>query len=463
MNKVSAIGYLIPKTSFEYLFFILPLVLFLIGYSYRSKLGILWEQKFKNIGLKSRVLGIISSQEIIEATTPSQQKFIYSLPGMFLIIGLLGTFWGLGLGMVKMDAAINSSGEDMMYNLKSSLADLSVQFKSSIWGILFNLLTKVFFGNIPQMHHAYILLKLDKLADEKERLENAHKAGLLEKLSNNNAHLQEVITNGSLSVQQIKELNSKYQSTVDAINNFKEENSEITLKLKIAAEEFTEGAKSMNTSIESYKDEMSIAFGKIGRIISDIKGFIEASRSAIDTSVQALKDEIKLSLSDFSTSISGTLGQVSQSLMIATGSIERAIEDSMKMVGETSKTSSESIEIATSSLKDQVGTLSSELSRNLAEVTRILNASQKQMDSQTRIHAEVASWLGGLNESTNRYYDDLEKLRTIITTMSNEKANLIGNMASLLGATGIVSTRLGEMVEEQKNLNRILSDKKDNE
>jgi len=72
------------------------------------------------------------------------------MPGMLLILGLLGTFLGLGLALDKASTILQNSGGasvgamgSAMQDLTSMMQGLGTKFKTSTWGIIAFILLKI--------------------------------------------------------------------------------------------------------------------------------------------------------------------------------------------------------------------------------------------------------------------------------------------------------------------------------
>ena len=89
-----------------------------------------------------------SVMEISEAVATPSEKLADIMPGMILIIGLLGTFLGLGLALDKASSILTganalSNMDASMANLMQMLEGLGTKFKTSTWGLLAFILLKV--------------------------------------------------------------------------------------------------------------------------------------------------------------------------------------------------------------------------------------------------------------------------------------------------------------------------------
>lgn len=88
-----------------------------------------------------------SVNEISAAVASPGEKLADIMPGMLLILGLLGTFLGLGIALNKASAILleaNAGGgmDNAMANLMGMMEGLGTKFKTSTWGIMAFLLLK---------------------------------------------------------------------------------------------------------------------------------------------------------------------------------------------------------------------------------------------------------------------------------------------------------------------------------
>lgn len=88
-----------------------------------------------------------SVNEISAAVASTGEKLADIMPGILLILGLLGTFLGLGIALNKASAILleaNAGGgmDSAMANLMGMMEGLGTKFKTSTWGIMAFLLLK---------------------------------------------------------------------------------------------------------------------------------------------------------------------------------------------------------------------------------------------------------------------------------------------------------------------------------
>lgn len=108
-----------------------------------------WERKWNGGGQNDLDVEHGSLNEISAAVASPGEKMAEFMPGILLILGLLGTFLGLGIALNKASTILveaNAGGgmDNAMANLMGMMEGLGTKFKTSTWGILAFLLLKAY-------------------------------------------------------------------------------------------------------------------------------------------------------------------------------------------------------------------------------------------------------------------------------------------------------------------------------
>lgn len=109
----------------------------------------IWERKWNGGGQNDLDVEHGSLNEISAAVASPGEKMAEFMPGILLILGLLGTFLGLGIALNKASTILleaNAGGgmDNAMTNLMGMMEGLGTKFKTSTWGILAFLLLKAY-------------------------------------------------------------------------------------------------------------------------------------------------------------------------------------------------------------------------------------------------------------------------------------------------------------------------------
>jgi hypothetical protein len=157
MNTSELLGFITPQPeSLQLIFFILIVTMFVgtVISTHLNAKDASWEKNWNNgtSGDFSDELDIDhgSVTDLWHAVETKSEKLAEIMPSMLLVVGLLGTFLGLGLalnhasnilGQSNVNSAVGTANN--MQDLLSMMQGLGTKFKTSTWGIIFFLLLKV--------------------------------------------------------------------------------------------------------------------------------------------------------------------------------------------------------------------------------------------------------------------------------------------------------------------------------
>lgn len=221
---------------------ILPLIFFIIIWGvffytifqvYRSAKPENWENNWfgGNKNNKSKKLDAEhgSVMEISEAVATPAEKLADIMPGMILIIGLLGTFLGLGLALDKASSILNGANalnniDASMIELTGMMKDLGTKFKTSTWGLLSFILLKVILSKNGYEERRLrwsiekVKSELDVVRDQKLQEERNNNNKLIECMQSIAAQFEKTVEkNQSANQEQLKQLTQHTQDTIKAI------------------------------------------------------------------------------------------------------------------------------------------------------------------------------------------------------------------------------------------------------
>jgi hypothetical protein len=80
-----------------------------------------------------------------EVTAASAHSWIHQAPGILISLGLLGTFWGLTVGLSQISGALapGATPEETMKTLSSIVAPMGTAFETSLFGLLLSLIVLI--------------------------------------------------------------------------------------------------------------------------------------------------------------------------------------------------------------------------------------------------------------------------------------------------------------------------------
>ena len=170
-----------------------------------------------------------SVMEISEAVATPAEKLADIMHGMILIIGLLGTFLGLGLALDKASSILTganalSNMDASMANLMQMLEGLGTKFKTSTWGLLAFILLKVILSKNGYEERRLrwsiekVKSELDVVRDQKLQEERNNNNKLIECMQSIAMQFEKTVAkNQSTNQEQLKQLTQYTQDTIKAI------------------------------------------------------------------------------------------------------------------------------------------------------------------------------------------------------------------------------------------------------
>lgn len=152
MNTNEILAFLLPGNDPIQLVFgssILVLGTITLGMMFWGARRTIWEKKWNGSGADDLDVEHGSVNEISAAVASSGEKMADIMPGILLILGLLGTFLGLGIALNKASTILieaNAGGgmDNAMTGLMGMMEGLGTKFKTSTWGLMAFLVIKAF-------------------------------------------------------------------------------------------------------------------------------------------------------------------------------------------------------------------------------------------------------------------------------------------------------------------------------
>ena len=187
-----------------------------------------WEKKWKQASnSKSGITQGIEQggvTDLFHIVATRSEKLAEVMPGMLLIVGLLGTFIGLGLALDKASSILGASNAmdaagaaDGLQNMLGMLKGLGTKFKTSTWGIAGFILLKVWSeaSNFEAKRMAWVIGKVK----EESEARNAQQVVAEEHKWKRSMQLSGVITNKLVAAMQAQTSTLNEQQLSMAKNN----------------------------------------------------------------------------------------------------------------------------------------------------------------------------------------------------------------------------------------------------
>ena len=265
-----------------------------------------------------------SVMEISEAVATSSEKLADIMPGMILIIGLLGTFLGLGLALDKASSILTAANavsnmDDSMTQLMGMLEGLGTKFKTSTWGLLAFILLKVILSKNGYEERRLrwsiekVKSELDVVREQTLQEERANNKKLVDcmqtiavqfertmKISqdNSNNQLKQLLQHGQdtiLAIQISHEAQEKLLSNIqhNQANHIKTVKEQVLSFEKVITNLFEKNNQRIEKATNVQHQESKTLLGEIVKQSKDTRnamvGFVEKNEATVSTLGESAK------------------------------------------------------------------------------------------------------------------------------------------------------------------------------
>ncbi|ASY74420.1 methyl-accepting chemotaxis protein [Pectobacterium polaris] len=322
-----------------------------------------------------------SVNEISEVVASPAEKMADIMPGILLILGLLGTFLGLGIALNKASNILidaNSAGMDSaMSNLMGMMEGLGTKFKTSTWGISAFLILKTWVAVkgydekrlrwcTQKMKVAFELSRQNKRIEHEQaqqRLLDALQGGLdcaqregeatrqsLQTLHSGLEPLLKTLVNQGYEASlqdknrenHLAKLSDMLQATqqhlIASDQAKSEQNRQQLTELATTRESlqrFIDANSDNLTAIQESAGKMAHAAQEMGDSAGDLQGAIGDFRTGITDMLGTVKNDLGSTINQMGESFSQNMGSISTSMANATDGISHAVSDLSQNVGTT--------------------------------------------------------------------------------------------------------------------------------
>lgn len=384
-----------------------------------------WEQKWqgKKNEQQDTTLEVEhgSIHELSQAVATTAEKIANIMPGMLLILGLLGTFLGLGLALDKASTILQNSGGTSvgamggaMQDLTSMMQGLGTKFKTSTWGIIAFILLKVWesINGFEDRRLIWCIGKMKRELDNTRQQQEAAKAGQSEFLQSSMMGSAKVIVS-ALAVQ-TESLKGEWRRMND---------------------QRTQADEARNARWQEHFERVGQGITDLHTVVANVLQRSEEQQAVAQQSLTHLADISRFS--DQSLTALRQFTDSNQDNLVALQKAGANMGDAALKVG-----------VSASDLQGVVHGLSTQLTDVLNGVKDGLNDTLKTMNDDFSVNLQkMGADLEGATTGLSGVMKDVSvSLDTTIRSMSDElKVNLSGMSANLKVATDNISTSIDSM------------------
>lgn len=387
-----------------------------------------------------------SVNEMSAAVATAGEKMADVMPGVLLIVGLLGTFLGLGIALNKASDILidaNSAGMDSaMTNLMGMMEGLGTKFKTSTWGIIAFLFLKTWaaFGKYDEKRLRWCARKMKAVVEQKRQAAHLKQAQTearfilaLETIDASISRQGEATHSALLTLHSgieplLKTLTAQGVDTLQASHAHGERLAQLGETLEgirhdaagqaqaqaeyqdkqlaqaIATRESLQrfiAANSENlAAIQHSAQQMADAAQGMGDSAKDLQSAIGDFRTGVTDVLATLKTDLGSTINQMGDSFSENMASISANMANATDGISHAVTDLSQSVGVTMNEVRGSIEksmdLQSKTQRDFIIT-SETLNEKVIAMTRLVDDLREQIVSGLRAVSESGRRVASLN------------------------------------------------------------------
>lgn len=427
---------LVPESILSIIFLLIFIGLFIYGLviisnckkalkEYKDNCGTQYEEERARINQKqflSRICAAMAAKEVP----------VIDLPNMFVSVGILGTFIGLGVA-IHGAADLLSADKVDLNKLNEVLNVIAFKFQTSVWGTVFSLVFQKFIAE------PYFVKKHGLIGE----VESTIYADAV----NPNAALQKQLA-------ELEEMHASQTSMSDDINKFV---SGVTDTNARQLKELRRVTDTMATQNKALMDSTTLAQSQMTKeLLEKVSNLVnDSSLINIEMTEDALK-KINRLVDDASKSSNTSLGEllekvnklVSDSNMLNTEMTNDVMQKIDRLVGEASKNSDTSL----SELLNKVNNLVTD-SNEMASLSarNVLDKVTAQLEEQKRQITELLEKQAIANEQLAKQQGDL--LSDADISQKQRAADVLRNVAEQLTNQ---KQSIESMLDKQNELNKAL-------
>ncbi|WP_449431086.1 hypothetical protein [Pseudomonas putida] len=440
-----------------------------------------WEKKWHGGNLESSALQADhgSVHDLSETVSTTAEKIAAIMPGMLLVVGLLGTFLGLGMALDHASTILQKSGDasvggmgGAMQDLTSMMQGLGTKFKTSTWGIMAFILLKVWdlLLGYESRRLAWCIAKvkaqLEESQGQREAASKAHDAFLHSCMANaakylsgamgKQADAMKVQWHQQLKVQQRTE-HEKQQLLQAGFNSLNTHIAGVTQGIAALMQNNTDNQQAVVSAIANSTERTERALGEFS---DNNRSHLQAGFDSLNTGIAAVSQGIDALLQGQADS--QQLAREEQAISSEIASSSKRSEQALTAFTDSSRDNLQALQVAAqtmgeagikvsksaSELQAVVDNLNVRMTEVMEGVKADLNSTLTTMNSDfshnlNTMGAQLETATGNLAQVMDAVKVDLG---STIRTMNEDFGNNLVDMATSLGeATQNISSAIGNM------------------
>lgn len=393
-----------------------------------------------------------SVMELSHAVATAPEKLADVMPGLLLIVGLLGTFLGLGLALnnasnilSQPDALNPGAAASSMQNLLDMLQGLGTKFKTSTWGIIGFILLKIWseVTRFEEKRMTWVIRKVKQDLDTR-KLETKNyedeKLSRIVKAIAENSHKTSIVFEECMErlISSVVGLeNTREQSETQRESKRLELSIQISNQINDIGSNIVSGFSALQDAIKTQNSNAEIrsneAIGVVREGFNGASQLLNAMRYELESSSKTLKD---FSLNTFSlvegmSQASSQMAEGARGVGVAASGLVEAVEtfehkftevldqiraDLGNAINEMSQQAADTLESGSNKLHAATSEISVALSQLSEDVQGTMLQVQGSVDKALKIQADSArQFIISSNTLNEKVQDSIEITKKLTT------------------------------------------------
>ena len=405
----------------------------------------------------------LEASELLNHTTSNLFRLnglFRSVLAVFIVIGLLGTLFGLTDSLIRLTPALEAStanetsienSERMTQALSSLLAEIKGAFAPSIWGIGFTVLGVIFYAAYLQFACQPVKSVLERLTLTVwiPQLYPTTSQKLIQTLQKSEAQMRR----GFETATRVNELVVNVQENISDFNQNLKRANDITQPLHQAVSQVNETAKVLTKFSGEFAQNVTKLTGFQDEIRNLYQKFQEAANQKMEEQNRKL-DETRTALNNYEDTNIKSRQEINQNL-------KKFIEEATEANTSINRTNREYLEKIQSKLEsfdapiqqaaDQIrGTFQNFDKRNnkiIGDLQREITEQSKnyktQLERSIELHDAIMALLTNLDEHNKNRGTEFNNLSAAVSSLTENVTNLTGAIMSLSSKSGTSSVSIG--------------------
>ncbi|GIU46489.1 hypothetical protein [Shewanella algidipiscicola] len=447
MNLDAILDFLIPDISDPLQAFFLSIILFMMLCTIVSAHLIAkpksWEKKWHR-GTPNDTTDDLdiehgSVTDLWHAVATAPEKLVELMPGLLLIIGLLGTFLGLGMALnhasnilSQPNALDASSAADSMQHLLGLLNGLGTKFKTSTWGISGFILLKIW-SEFARFDEKRLTWVIDKVKNEIEHrksiqlaMEDEKQAALFSQISSVSVNMASAFSN---KLDQLLEQN-------------KQNNSQNSQLLSDNFDSLEQCINQAHLSTQNESKNNSLQLQEV------LKNTNDQTRTCVETGILTLVNKSTEVQKHTSETLRAGLNDIKNRLTQVHQQTQKSINNSINGLQETI----ESVRIETQATKEAMQSFTD---NSQSVIENMAGAAQRMAQGADKVGLAASDLVNAVDSFNSQFTEVLDNVRSDLSSaikdMSSEASLTLERGSTQLGkATLEISTALGVLSTDVK-------------